>query len=114
MVPLKELLNLLQSCMLGKGNTKFSLGAQTQIITEAFWVSMAMVHQIKFRPAVARMLCRLNVHLPKLDVTHLSEEDQDELRVLSHGGGGGQDCGCFHCLAKPHLESKKEELWESE
>jgi hypothetical protein len=72
-----------------------------------------MVNQTKFRPAVARMLCRLNVHLPNLDVTHLSEEDQDELRVLSHEGGG-QDCGCFHCLARSHLESKKGELWESE
>jgi hypothetical protein len=113
LVPLKELLNLLQSCMLGEGNAEFSLGAQTQIVTEAFWVSLAMVHQTNFRPAVARMLCRLNVHLPNLDVTHLSEEDQDELRVLSHGGGC-QDCGCFHCMARPHLENNKEELWESE
>ncbi len=93
--------------MLGEGNTKFSLGAQTQIVTEAFWVSIC-----DGQPDQVQTSSRQDA-LPNLDVTHLSEEDQDELRMLSRGGGG-QDCGCFHCLARPHLENKKKELWESE
>ncbi len=112
MVPLQELLVLLQSCMLEEGNTQFSLGAQTKIVTEAFWVDLSMVQNAKFTPKVALTLFRLDVKLPNLDVTHVSEEGQEELRVVSHGGI--EDCGCFHCLVRPHLENKKEELWESE
>ncbi len=98
--------------MLKEGNTQFSLGGQTQIVTEAFWAGMSMVQQAKFTPKVVMTLFRLGVNLPSLDVTHVSEEGQEELRVVSHGGI--EDCGCFHCLVRPHLENKKEELWESE
>jgi hypothetical protein len=111
MLPLDGFLSMLRNVMLSSDSVKSSLGPPTEDVIETFWKKLALTSRLEFNPMVVKLLHRLDSKLPSWDVSHVSEEGQDELRVLTHGTIRG--CDCFHCLTRPHMESKKEELWES-